>query len=146
MRALTRATAVLSGVALGGSLAGWAVGGCSIGGGGDEDGLSGGPKREIAAAVHELERATARGEFEAVCDDLFTAGARRQAGGRQCAKFLASSARNVSDPRIELLEIRLRGGAARVRVRATARDRPPVDETIEFVRERGRYRIAALAG
>ena len=136
MRALTSCAAVLSGLA---------VGGCPIGGD-DEAKPKAGPAKEITGLVEALEEATRRRDFVKVCNELLTTEARRQVGGPDCAKLLKSAARDLENPEIETRRVKLKHDAAEVRVRTSARGRPPVDDTIELVRERGEYRISALAG
>jgi hypothetical protein len=106
--------------------------------------ISGAPAR-VAVAVQALERATARGDFEEVCDELMTARARRLSGGRDCAERLRRAAARLRDPRIRIDRIEVEGEQASVRVTTTARGQGPVTETLELVRERGRFRIASLS-
>jgi len=96
--------------------------------------------------VEQLDRATRAGDWRRICDRLFTAAARRRAGGRECAKGLRSAARDVRRPRIELVGIELRGRSARARVRTRAAGQAPVTEVLDLRLEDGRYRIQALAG
>jgi hypothetical protein len=120
--------------------------GCSLGGGGDTQPAKG-AGREVAAAVGRLERATARADWRTVCDEVFTASARRRAGGGDCPRLLRSDAEGVSGPRIEVLKITLRSrGRASVRVRSRARGQPPLDDVIQLRRERGAYRVDSLSG
>jgi len=118
--------------------------GCSLDGG--EPRPARGAAREVAGVVARLERASARGDWRAVCDDLFTSSARRRAGGRDCSRLLRSDAEGLARPRIDVLGIVIRGRRARARVRTRARGQAPVRDVIELRRERGAYRIEALAG
>lgn len=104
-----------------------------------------GAPKEVAATVAELERATRDHDYREICGDLFSRAARERAGARDCGAQLRSAAADVSRPRIRLIAIRVRGGRARARVRTRAADQGPIEETIELVRERGRFRIASLA-
>jgi hypothetical protein len=96
--------------------------------------------------VTELERASARGDWTAICNDLLTRDARRRAGGSDCVRLTRSSAEAVVRPRIEVLGIELRDGAADVRVRTRARGQAPVEDVLKLRRERGEWRVDALAG
>jgi hypothetical protein len=102
--------------------------------------------REAVAVVERLERASARGDWRSVCADIFTAGARRRAGGRDCPRLLRSHAGRLTRPRIDVLRVTARGRGLAVRVRSRARGQPPLEDVIELRRERGRYRIEALGG
>ncbi|MBA3299404.1 MAG: hypothetical protein H0U24_04905 [Thermoleophilaceae bacterium] len=107
--------------------------------------ISGAPK-EVADVVARLERVTRRGQFAELCDDLFTRSARSRAGGNDCVELLRATAKDVRDARIRLLEVKIQGTRARARVRTVAEGQAAVEETIDLVRERGRFRIAALRG
>lgn len=119
--------------------------GCSLG---DEEKpkTASGPAREIGEVVRQLERAAARGDWQSVCDDVFTANARRRAGGDDCPRLLRSDAAGLRSPRIELLAITVKKGTAEVRVRSRARGQRAITEVIELRRERGEYRVEALRG
>ena len=119
-----------------------ALGGC---GEREEPPLARGPTAEAAATVQALERAAARRDFGAICRRLLAAEARRRLGGDGCPLRLRHRAAGLRSPRVGVVHITLRGRrAASVRVRARAAGERPADETIELVRERGRFRIAAL--
>ena len=105
-----------------------------------------GPARDVAATIAALERATAKGDFVAICDRLFTAAERKQAGAGDCPALLRRTAGDVRRPRIKLESIRLRGDRAVATVTTTAEGQRSVRESIVLVREHGTYRIAALSG
>ena len=118
--------------------------GCSIGGD-EEPKPATGATREVGVVISALQEATARQDFKTICDDLFTAAARRRAGGRDCRRLLRESARDVRRPRIEVLGIEIERQRARVRVRTRAEGQRPLADVIELRRERGEYRIESLA-
>ena len=105
-----------------------------------------GPGKQVADVVTRLELATRRRQFEVVCDELFTRAARTRAGGGSCVRLLRATAEDVRRPRIRLLGVRIVGNRAEARVRTLAEGQAAVEETIDFLREGGRYRIAALRG
>jgi len=122
-----------------------ALAGCDSGGSdADPDAIKGAPK-QVAAAVAALDGATRAGRYDEVCDELFTRAARARAGGRDCAALLRSATEDVRRPQVRLLSIRVSGDNAEARVRTRSSGEGTVDETIELVRERGRYRIASLS-
>jgi hypothetical protein len=117
--------------------------GCSLDSDEEPAPARGAPK-EVARVVSALEAATRRRDYATICSELFTAAARRRAGGRDCPRLLEDSGREVRRPRIEVLAIELERG--RARVRTVARGQPALMDTLLLVRERGRYRVEALGG
>ena len=105
-----------------------------------------GAVNDVAAVVKRLERASARRDWRTVCDRLFSASARRRAGGADCARLLRSDAAGIARPRIDVVKITLKPRGAAVRVRSRARGQPPLEDVIELVRQGGAYRIDSLAG
>jgi len=119
--------------------------GCSFGGDDDPERAVGAP-RAVAATVDRLERSIAAGEYATVCDELFTAQARRRAGGRDCAAQLRSASEGLRRPRIELRGIEVEGERATVSVVTTARGQARVRDDLQLRREDGRWLIEALGG
>ncbi len=117
--------------------------GCSFGGDEEPKPVSGVPK-EIAATVERLERAVADTDYRTVCDDLFTARARKRAGGAECATQLRSAAEGVRGPTIEIRGIDVNGDRARVRVSTKARGQERVTDTLDLRREGERWLVEAL--
>ena len=118
--------------------------GCLPGSDDEPKAIKGAPK-EVADVIARLERATQRRQFAVLCDQLFTASARARAGGKDCVALLRETAKDVRKARIRLLDVRIDGKRATARVRTTAEGQTAVEETIDLVRDRGRYRISALA-
>ncbi len=117
--------------------------GCSLGGDDEPKPVSGVPK-EIAATVDRLERAVADRDYRTVCDDLFTARARKRAGGAECVAQVRSAAEGVRRPTIEIRGIDVTGDRARVRVSTTARGQGRVTDTLTLRREGERWLVEAL--
>ena len=122
-----------------------ALAGCSLGAD-EEPRPASGPARQAAAVVQQLERAVTRGDWGGICEDIFTAGARERAGGKDCPRLLRADAANLRRPRIEPLAITVKRDRAEVRVRSRAQGQPPLTDVIELRREGGEYRVEALAG
>jgi hypothetical protein len=119
--------------------------GCSLGGDEEAPPAAGAPAG-IAAVVNQLERATAARDFATVCDEVFTAAARRHSGGADCARLLRSSAEGVRRPSIEIRGITLHGRRAQVDVRTSAKGQETVSDVLELRREGGEWRVEALGG
>jgi hypothetical protein len=119
--------------------------GCSLGGGDDEPQPVKGAPSDVARVVGELDAATRRGQYERICTELFTASARRRAGGKDCPSLLRSTARELRNPSIELVSIRVTPSQALARVRTRATGQAPIVDQLVLRRERGGYRIEALS-
>lgn len=128
------------------ALAALLVGGCSLGDDEKPKPAPTGAPRQVAGVVTRLQDAAGRGDYRAVCDDLFTAAARRRAGGSGCAGELGRRAGELADPRIDIVGLDLQTGGATVKVRTRARGEPPATDTLKLVRQRGRYLIDSLGG
>jgi hypothetical protein len=114
-------------------------------GGDDEARPAGGVARDVANVVERLERATASGDFETVCEDLFTAAARERAGGADCERLTRSAAEGIARPRIEIRAIEIRVDRANVDIVTRADGQAEVPDTLELRREGGDWRVEALA-
>jgi len=104
--------------------------------------VNGAPK-QVAEVIARLEKATAAGDFAAVCA-LLTTEARARAGGSVCAASLGSRARGVRRPSIRVLSIKVGSRNSSARIEARAEGQAPVAETLQLVREDGRYLIDGL--
>ena len=118
--------------------------GCSIGADSEPQPVSGVPK-EIASTVDRLERAVAHGDFSEVCDRLFTAAARKRAGGAECAKQMTAAAEGVRRPAIQIRGIDVSGNRASVKVATTAEGQARLIDTLQLRRVGGRWLIEALS-
>jgi hypothetical protein len=123
---------------------GLVLGGCSFSDQEDEPKKISGAPKEVARVVARLETATRRRQFNVLCDQLFTEAARGRAGGKDCVALLRETAKDVRRARIRLLEVKINGDRATARVRTTAQGQTAVEETIDLVRKKDGYRIAAL--
>jgi hypothetical protein len=117
--------------------------GCSLGGDDEAKPASGAPA-QIAATVDRLERSVAQRDWVTVCDQLFTASARKRAGGDECPRQLRSSAEGVTRPSIEIEAIDVDGNRATVRVRTQAEGQARVSDELQLRRQGGRWLVEAL--
>jgi hypothetical protein len=121
-----------------------ALAGCSLGGGDDDPQPVRGAPRDVARVVAELDAATRKGQYERICNELFTASAKRRAGGKDCPSLLRSTARELRKPSVELVSIRVTPRQAVARVRTRAVGQAPIVDQLVLRREGGGYRIEAL--
>ena len=102
-----------------------------------------GAAKDVVATVKQFETALAGRDWRGICDRLYTADARKAAGGDRCPVTLAQSAGGLRNPRVRIVSVVVRGQAATVTVAASVNGKPPVTDAIELVREGGRFRIAS---
>jgi hypothetical protein len=117
--------------------------GCSLGAD-DEAKPASGPPAQIAATVDRLERAVATRDYDTICDRLFTARARKRAGGAECARQLGSAAEGVKNPSIEIEAIDVNGNRAAVTVRTHADGQARLKDELQLRRQGGRWLVEAL--
>jgi hypothetical protein len=118
--------------------------GCSVGADEEPKPASGAPKA-IAATVERLERAIARQDYDTVCGELFTASARKRAGGAECGAQLGAAAAGVKRPTIEIRKIDVTGEEATVRVATHADGQARLADTLEMRLVDGRWLVEALS-
>jgi hypothetical protein len=120
-----------------------ALSGCSLGAD-DEPKPVSGAAAQIATTVNQLERAVAQRDFATICDELFTATARRRAGGDECAGQMRSAAEGVERPSIEIEGIDVKNDQATVKVRTEAEGQARVSDELQLRRQGGRWLVEAL--
>ena len=117
--------------------------GCSLGGD-DEAKPASGPPAQIAQTVDRLERAVAARDYETICGQVFTATARKRAGGADCARQLRSATEDVKNPSIEIKAIDVNGDRATVEVRTHADGQARLTDELQLRRQGGRWLVEAL--
>jgi hypothetical protein len=117
--------------------------GCSLGAD-DEAKPASGPPAQIAQTVDRLERAVATRDYATICDQLFTAQARKRAGGAECTRQLRSATEDVKKASIEIVAIDVKGDRATVKVRTRAQGQARVSDELRMRRESGRWLVEAL--
>jgi len=118
-----------------------ALAGCA---GGAQPPRAAGPPQDVADVLMSNERATAEKDYNEICFELLSDRVRAEVGGLRCPARLRRTAGDIEDPRIRIRTIRLRGDEATIEVITSARGQAPAPDAIELLRERGRWRIAAL--
>jgi Putative lumazine-binding len=117
--------------------------GCSLGGD-DEPRPVTGAAKEVAAAVERFEQAVARGDFKTICGELFTATARRRAGGDECVAQTSSAVEGLRRPRLQIEEIRVSDDTATVKVATEATGQARVTDSMELRKTSGRWLVEAV--
>src|SRR5205823_14268174 len=111
-------------------------------GGGGSPKLGGTPA-EVVALVNGLQRALAGGDYQTICDSLFTTAAREAAGGDNCPTVLAQAGAKVTAPSVIPQSVAVARDQATVRVLASVAGERPATDELHLVREGGRFRIAS---
>ena len=116
------------------------VAGCGDKGPSDEE--------QVTATVQAFGRATAAHDYARLCGDILSTAllTRIQQAGVTCQDALAAGLRDVRDPHLTIRKITVNGDAATADVRTTAAGQAPSSDRLRLVREKGRWRIASLAG
>ena len=102
-----------------------------------------GAAKDVVDTVRQFEAALARRDWPGICNRLYSSKARDAAGGSRCPTTLAQSAGGLRNPRVRIVSVVVRGQAATVTVAASVNGKPPVTDSIQLVREGGRFRIAS---
>jgi len=104
-----------------------------------------GPPQQVTDTVNAFQHDLLTRDWPDLCEQVFSAAARAQAGGGSCPDFVKSGAAGLRGERIRIRSIDVHAGKASAAVVTTAEGQAPVAETIDLVLEGGRYRISALA-
>jgi hypothetical protein len=120
------------------------IGGGSVGGGSrDQTRRATGAPKEVADTIFAFRRALAAGDFDTICDRLYTAAAREAAGGDNCPAVLQQTAGGIQDPQVKIVSITLRGPIATALVSASTAGDKAVQDTITLQRVGNGYRIVS---
>ena len=111
-------------------------------GGGGSPKLGGTPA-EVVALVNGLQRALAGGDYQTICDSLFTTAAREAAGGDNCPSVLAQAGAKIASPTLSIRSVAVGGDQATVSVLAVAAGQRAATDELHLVRQGGRFRIAS---
>jgi len=104
-----------------------------------------GPAKEVAAVVEALQSSLQARDYRRICRNLLSSKLRDRAGGGGCPAELRRTAADVRRPRIRIRKISVKGPRAKVEVTTRAKGELARAETIELVREGGRFRISSLS-
>jgi hypothetical protein len=104
-----------------------------------------GPAQQVAETVNALQHDLVTRNWVDICEQVFSAQARAQAGGDGCTNYVKRGSEGLRAERIRIRSIDVRAGKASADVTTSAEGQAPVRETIDLVLENGRFRISALA-
>jgi hypothetical protein len=103
------------------------------------------PEQQVNDAVALLQRDLVTRNWADLCDQVLSSQARAQAGGADCPAFVSRGASGLRAARIRIRSIDVNGDRATAAVITSAAGQANVPETIELVREGGRFRVDSLA-
>jgi hypothetical protein len=103
------------------------------------------PAQQVANTVAALQRDLSNRNWADICEQVLSSGARAQAGGDSCERFVRRGAAGLRRGRIQIRSIEVAGSKASADVVSSAEGQARVAQTIELVFENGRYRVSQLA-
>jgi hypothetical protein len=106
-----------------------------------------GGEQEVRETLATFADATARKDYQRLCDELFSRELVEQVNRTYpCELALKnSSLADARSPKLEVRSVKLDGDTASAVVRSSAANQPASEDTVRLVREGDRWRIASLA-
>lgn len=110
-------------------------------------GAQGSPEADVRAVVTRFGEASARKDFQAICDELLAATLVKNVEqyGLPCELAFQKGLGDVQAPKLRLGAVRVDGDSASARVTTTAAGQQPSTDTLALRRIDGEWRIAALS-
>lgn len=104
-------------------------------------------EREVRDTLESFADATARKDYQRLCDDLFSKKLVAEVNEQlPCELALKnSSLGEARDPKLEVRSVKVEGDTASAVVRTSAANQPASEDRVQLVREGQGWRIAALA-
>jgi hypothetical protein len=105
------------------------------------------PKDAVRDVVNRFGTATAKKDYQAICDDLIARSLADNVEeiGLPCELAFKRGLDSVLGPKLIILSVAVRGETARVRVHSTALNQPSSDDTLRLRRIDGEWRISSLS-
>ncbi len=104
-------------------------------------------EEKVRATLTQFADATAKKDYQRLCDDVFATELVRQvAQVLPCEAALQRSDLGAAeDSRIEIRSVQVDGESATAKVRSSAANQKPSEDTVSLVKEQDGWRIVALA-
>jgi len=108
-------------------------------------------KERATDAVHKtvdrFGKAVADHDYEELCDDLLAGNLilALEERGVPCELALKTGFGDAKNPKISVKTVAVNGDRALVSVHSTAANQPPSDDTINLVKEHGKWKVSSLA-
>ncbi len=100
-------------------------------------------EQEVRVALERYEEASARKDYQSLCDELLASSYVRQtaSSGLPCEVALRTALEDVRNPTLEVVSVEVNGDRAAARVRGTAAGQVPGEDVYTLVREDDSWRI-----
>jgi hypothetical protein len=100
-------------------------------------------EQEVRVALDRYEEASARKDYQTLCDELLASSYVRQtaSSGLPCEVALRTALEDVRNPTLEVVSVEVNGDRAAARVRGTAAGQVPAEDVYTLVREEDSWRI-----
>jgi hypothetical protein len=105
------------------------------------------PEQRVRATLRDFGRATAAKDYERLCTRIFSPELVRNLSDIDlpCEKALQEGLASVTDPRLSVGRVTVRGDKASAEVASSAAGQEPSRDTVELVRTKDGWRIAKLS-
>lgn len=105
------------------------------------------PERDVRDTLNAFREATAKKDYQRLCDDIFSAKLVEQVRQQvPCELALKnSSLGDAKDPKLEIKSIKVDGKTANAVVTSSAANQKPSEDTVRLVKEGDDWRIQALS-
>jgi hypothetical protein len=102
---------------------------------------------EVRGAVEDFGRASADKDYQRLCDEILAPQLIESVErvGLPCEQALRQGLGDVRAPKVEVRSVVVNRDKALVQVRSSAAGQQPSQDTLEVVRQDGRWRISSLA-
>jgi hypothetical protein len=104
------------------------------------------PQDAVKAVVSRFGVASARKDYQAICDRLIAKSLSDNVEeyGLPCELAFKQGMDSVVKPQLKIVNITVKGDVAKVHVHTTAANQPASDDLLELRRQAGQWRITAL--
>jgi Putative lumazine-binding len=101
---------------------------------------------QVRAAVTDFRKATDERDYARICKEILAKDLVRRldALGLPCETALSKYLSETRQPKITVRSVKVQGKEATANVRSSAEGQAASDDTLEFVREDGSWRISSL--
>jgi hypothetical protein len=101
---------------------------------------------EVRGTLDRFVRAMESKDYQALCDDLFSAKLVDEVNATlPCEVALRPTIEELEKPALRIVSVKVDGDEASARVRSSAENQRPSEDTVGLIREDGEWRIISLS-